>query len=34
MKEVAEWKYLSEVQKLIYLADTNFLICKKIRQDF
>lgn len=26
----SDWKYLSEVQKLIYLADTNFLVCKKV----
>ena len=30
MENVPTWKYLSEVQKLIYLADTNFLVCKKI----
>lgn len=30
MSQIPEWKYLSEVQKLIYLADTNFLVCKTI----
>lgn len=30
MNNVPTWKYLSEVQKLIYLVDINFLVCKKI----
>lgn len=30
MKNIPTWKYLREVQNLIYLADTNFLVCKKI----
>lgn len=30
MKNIRTYKYLSEVQKLIYLADMNFLVCEKI----
>lgn len=30
MTTIPTWKYLSEVQKLIYLADINFLVCEKI----
>lgn len=30
MKNIRTYKYLSEVQKLIYSADANFLVCEKI----